>query len=311
MTPSDDAERAALRELLLVELRARRSERRWRAIKRIGLLALLLGLLWLLWTERLADRGANQPHTAVIQIQGEIADDAEASADNLLPALRDALQDKNTRALILRINSPGGSPVQAGLVNDELRRLRALHDKPVYAVVEDTCASGAYYIAVAADAIYIDKASIVGSIGVVMGSFGLVDAMRKLGIERRLFIAGEHKGLADPFSPIAPGERDHLQALLDDVHQQFITVVQEGRGERLSDDPALFSGLFWTGEQALALGLADELGSVDSVARDVVGVERLVDYTQRPHAVERLARRLGATLSQGLQSAIQAVPQLY
>ncbi|MCK9514822.1 MAG: S49 family peptidase [Ottowia sp.] len=313
-SPDDTAEHTVLHKLLLLELRARRSERRWRLFRRLAGLLLLVALFWVLkpgtWSGTWSGTSVGQPHTAVIEIRGEIADDAEASARSIVPALRDALGDKNTRGLILRINSPGGSPVQAGIINDEIRRLRAVHDKPIYAVVEEACASGAYYIAAAADDIYVDKASIVGSIGALMSSFGFVDAMQKMGIERRLFIAGDDKGFGDPFSPMSEPQREHAQDLLDHVHRQFIEVVKRGRGDRIKDSPELFNGMFWTGEKAIALGLVDDYGSVDSVARDVVGAERLVDYTNRPSVVERVARRFGAAVGEGALRAMHVLPVL-
>lgn len=312
MNSRDEAtERAALQNLLLLELRARRSERRWRLFRRLlGLLLVLMALFWAFRPGAWPDTGVGQPHAAVIEIQGEIANGADASAEAIVPALRDALRDKNTRGLILRINSPGGSPVQAGIINDEIRRLRAIHDKPVYAVVEEACASGAYYIAAAADAIYVDKASIVGSIGVLMSGFGFVDAMQKMGIERRLLTAGDNKGFADPFSPMTEQQRRYAQEMLDRVHRQFVDVVKQGRGDRIQESDELFSGLFWTGEKAIALGLADGYGSVDSVARDVVGTEQVVDYTNKPSVVERVARRFGAAVGAGALHALPVLPVL-
>jgi protease-4 len=246
----------------------------------------------------------------VVSIRGEIADDTDASAANILPAMRDALADSDTKALILLINSPGGSPVQAGLINDEIWRLRAKYKKPIYAVVEETCASAAYYIASAADQIFVNKASIVGSIGVLMNGFGFVDAMNKLGIERRLYTSGENKGFLDPFSPVTPQQREFAQSLLDDIHGQFIDAVKKGRGNRLKITPETFSGLFWTGDQAIKLGLADQLGSEDSVARDVVGASKLVDYTNKSSIAERFAKRLGAAIGAGAVHALGMVPTL-
>lgn len=314
MNPRDEADgQAALHKLLLLELRSRRSERRWRLLRRVLGLLVLVALFWALkpgsggsWS----GTSVGQPHTAVIDIRGEIADGADASAEVIVPALRDALRDRNTRGLILRINSPGGSPVQAGIINDEIRRLRAAHDKPIYAVVEEACASGAYYIAAAADDIYVDKASLVGSIGVLMSSFGFVDAMQKMGVERRLLTAGDNKGFGDPFSPMSEQQRHYAQDMLERIHQQFVDVVKQGRGDRIKDDPELFSGLFWTGEKAIALGLADGYGSVDSVARDVVGEERLVDYSNKRSVVERMARRFGAAMGEGALRAMQVLPVL-
>ena len=208
--------------------------------------------------------------------------------------------------MVLRINSPGGSPVQAGIVNDELRRLKALHKKPVYAVVEEVCASGAYYIAVAADEIYVDKASVVGSIGVLMDGFGATGAMEKLGIERRLLTAGENKGIGDPFSPLTDKHRAMFQAMLDQIHRQFIAVVRQGRGDRLKETPETFSGLFWNGEESIKLGLADHYGNLDYVAREVVKAENVIDYTARDNVAERLAKRFGAAIGAGAVKALHS-----
>jgi protease-4 len=224
--------------------------------------------------------------------------------------LRDAFADEGSQAVVLLINSPGGSPVQAGIINDEIRRLKDKHQKPVYAVVEESCASAAYYIAVAADQIYVDKASIVGSIGVLMDGFGFTGLMDKLGVERRLMTAGENKGFLDPFSPQTKTQRAYAQAMLDQIHQQFIQVVREGRGKRLKETPELFSGLFWTGQQAIELGLADALGSLDFVAREVVKAEDVVDYTRRENVAERLAKRFGAAVGEGAVRAMKSVPGL-
>ncbi|MDE2095512.1 MAG: signal peptide peptidase SppA, partial [Burkholderiales bacterium] len=247
---------------------------------------------------------------ALVELQGEIAADTLASADNINDALRAAFDDPDSKAVVLRINSPGGSPVQAGIINDEIRRLKKLHHKKVYAVIEDTCASGAYYIAVAADEIYADKASVVGSIGVLMDSFGATGLMDKLGIERRLLTAGDNKGIGDPFSPLLPKQRAFLQAMLDQIHQQFIAVVRQGRGNRLKETPELFSGLFWNGQQALSLGLVDHLGNLDYVAREVVKAEDVVDYTPRENVAERLAKRFGASIGAGAVKSLQEIGRI-
>jgi protease-4 len=303
-------ERAAIEKLLLADARERRAARRWRIVKSLIWMLLFGALVWALASDRLPSSAANAPHTALVSIRGEIADKGEASAEYVLPALRSALEDPGAQALVLLINSPGGSPVQAGLINDEIRRLRAKHGKPIYAVVEETCASAAYYIASAADRIYVDKASLVGSIGVLMDGFGFVDTLHKLGVERRLLTAGENKGFLDPFSPQSEEHKRHAQVMLDQIHQQFIGIVKQGRGERLKAAPDTFSGLFWTGEQAIELGLADGLGSLDSVARDVVKAEKLVDYTNKENIAERFAKRFGAAVGQGAVSALRAAPAL-
>lgn len=241
------------------------------------------------------------PHTAVIELRGMIADQQEASADNLVTSLRRAFEDENTRGVVLRINSPGGSPVQSGYVYEEIRRLRAAHpDIPLHAVITDLGASGAYYIAAAADNIYADRASLVGSIGVTAAGFGFVGTLDKLGVERRTYTAGEHKAFLDPFQPEREDERAFWKTVLDNTHQQFIDRVKQGRGERLADDPELFTGLIWNGEQALELGLIDALGSTSMVARDVIGVENTVDFTYQESPFERFARQLGTQVGNTL-----------
>ena len=277
----------------------RRTERRWRVFFRLSWL-LLAGLVaWSLFAQRLHPSAPSGPHTALVDVRGEIAPDTEASAEQLIGALRQAFEDHGAQAVVLRINSPGGSPVQAGIVNDEIRRLKAKHHKKVYAVVEEICASGAYYIAVAADEIYVDKASLVGSIGVLMDGFGFAEAMDKLGIERRLLTAGENKGMLDPFSPQNAKHKAYAQAMIDQIHQQFIAVVKAGRGPRLKETPEMFSGLFWNGEEAVKLGLADSFGNLDFVARDIVKAEEVIDYTPRDNVAERLAKRFGAAIGEG------------
>jgi protease-4 len=287
-------------------VRERRSERRWRIFFRLAWLGLFLAVAWALLVQRTHVASPTGPHTALIEVRGEIAADTEANAEDIVAALRTAFEDRGAQAVVLRINSPGGSPVQAGIVNDEIRRLKALHKKPVYAVVEEMCASGAYYIAVAADEIYVDKASLVGSIGVLMDGFGFTGLMDKLGIERRLLTAGENKGMLDPFSPQNAQQRAFAQAMIDQIHQQFISVVKEGRGKRLKETPQTFSGLFWNGEDAVAQGLADSFGNLDHVAREVVKAEEVIDYTPKENVAERLAKRFGAAVGAGAVRALQA-----
>jgi protease-4 len=286
-------------------LRDRRSERRWRVFFRFIWMVLLFVIVWSLVTAREANVPTG-PHTALIEVRGEIAVDSEASAELLLSALKTAFEDTGAQAIVLRINSPGGSPVQAGIVYDEIKRLKALHRKKVYAVVEEMCASGAYYIAVAADEIYTDKASIVGSIGVLMDGFGFTDAMERFGIERRLLTAGENKAMGDPFSPQSEQHKAYIQAMLDQIHQQFIRTVKEGRGKRLKQSPDTFSGLFWNGEQAVELGLADKFGNLDFVAREVVKAEEIIDYTPKENIAERLVKRFGASIGAGAVRALQS-----
>ena len=281
-------------------MRERRHERRWRLFTRLAWLALAVAVAWGLVSQRGGHSSTpNGPHTALVEVRGEISSDGEASAENLVSALRSAFEDKNSKAVVLRINSPGGSPVQAGIVNDEIRRLKALHQKKVYAVVEDVCASGAYYIAVAADEIYVDKASTVGSIGVLMDGFGFTGLMQKLGVERRLITAGENKGILDPYSPMSEKQRAYAQVMVDQIHRQFIKVVKDGRGARLHETPETFSGLFWDGEQAVDQGLADHFGNLDYVAREVVKAEDVIDYTLQENVAERLAKRFGASMGAG------------
>ena len=292
-------------------LKDRRSERRWRVFFRLAWLLFFLLLGWLLLAQRYHAAVPAGPHTALIEVRGEIDAGSEASAENLVAALKSAFEDEGAKAVVMRINSPGGSPVQAGIVNDEIRRLKALHKKKIYAVVEDTCASGAYYIAVAADEIYADKASIVGSIGVLMDGFGFVGTMEKLGVERRLLTAGSNKGMLDPFSPQSETQRAYAQLMIDQVHQQFIAVVKEGRGKRLKETSETFSGLFWNGEQALQNGLVDHLGNLDYVAREVVKAETVIDYTPRDNIAERLAKRFGASIGEGALKALRGLAPLH
>ena len=302
-------ERDTLERLAFATLAEQRANRRWRIFFRFAWLALIVALLWT-GTHKggVGGNGPSQPHTAVVAIKGEIADGADASAEWVVTALRAAFEDEGSQAIVLQINSPGGSPVQAGIINDEIRRLKEKHKKPVYAVVEESCASAAYYIAVAADEIYVDKASIVGSIGVLMDGFGFTGLMDKLGVERRLMTAGVNKGFLDPFSPQTKPQRAHAQTLLDQIHQQFIQVVRDGRGKRLKETPELFSGLFWSGEQAVELGLADGLGNLDYVAREIVKAEDVIDYTRHENVAERLAKRFGAAMGEGAVRALQTMP---
>jgi len=299
-------ERNTLEKLAFASLHEQRLARRWRNGVRLAWLAFLIGVVWLGVNEGSSTQNVTAPHTAVVEIKGEIASGAEASAEMVVSAARSAFEDAGAQGVVLLINSPGGSPVQAGIINDEIRRLKALHKKPVYAVVEESCASAAYYIAVAADSIYVDKASMVGSIGVLMDGFGFTGLMDKLGVERRLMTAGENKGFLDPFSPQTATQRDYAQAMLNQIHQQFIDVVKAGRGERLKETPETFSGLFWSGQQAIELGLADHLGSLDFVAREVIKAEELIDYTRRDNVAERLVKRFGAAMGTGAVQALRA-----
>ncbi|MGQ0596547.1 S49 family peptidase [Aquabacterium sp.] len=302
--PKPEAQLALFNDLARAYLAQQKREKRWRWFWRLLWLGVALSVLFATWETVPSSHTPVSPHTALIEVRGEIASETEASADNLMTALRSAFEDAGAQAVVLRIKSPGGSPVQAGLVNDEVRRLKALHKKKVYAVCEEMCASAAYYIAVSADRIFVDKASIVGSIGVLMDGFGFVGTMEKLGIERRLMTAGSNKGMLDPYSPAKPEQTQLAQAMLDQIHQQFIKVVRQGRGKALKETPDTFSGLFWNGEEAVHQGLADQLGSLDHVARDVVKAEDIVDYTQKENLAERLAKRFGAAIGGG---AVQAM----
>lgn len=290
-------ERDVLERLMFATLREQRDARRWRIFFRVIWLLVLLMFVAALWNggARGGDKGLSSRHTAVVTLRGVIDADSDASAEKINDSLNAAFKDAATVAVVMRVNSPGGSPVQAGMINDEVRRLRSTYpDKPFYVVVDEVCASGGYYAAASADRIFVDKASIVGSIGVLSEGFGFTGAMQKVGVERRLQTAGRNKGIGDPFSPVNDEQKAHLQAMLDSIHQQFIKVVRDGRGARLHETPDTFSGLFWTGEQSIALGLADDYGTVESVARDVVKAEDVVDYTERQSISERFARRFGA-----------------
>jgi len=310
LTGSPGWERATLEKLAFASLTEQRLARRWRNFVRLAWLAFFVLIVWILISRNGPPQDGLTPHTAVVEIKGEIASGAEASSELIVAALRGAFEDEGAQAVVLLINSPGGSPVQAGIINDEIKRLKVKHKKPVYAVVEESCASAAYYIAVAADKIFVDKASIVGSIGVLMDGFGFTGLMDKLGVERRLMTAGENKGFLDPFSPQTEKHRIFAQAMLDQIHKQFIDAVKAGRGKRLKETPETFSGLFWSGQQAIELGLADQLGSLDFVAREVVKAEDIIDYTRRDNVAERLVKRFGASIGEGAVHAIQSIPAL-
>jgi protease-4 len=308
--PAPGWERATLEKLAFASLEEQKIRRRWRTFMWLAWLAFFIFVAWAAMSRTGGSKDTSSPHTAVVEIKGEIASGGEASADLIVSAMRAAFEDSGAQAVVLLINSPGGSPVQAGIINDEITRLKTKHKKPVYAVVEETCASAAYYIAVATDQIYVDKASIVGSIGVLMDGFGFTGLMDKLGVERRLMTAGENKGFLDPFSPQTDKQRAFAQTMLNQIHQQFIGVVKTGRGKRLNETPEMFSGLFWSGEQAIEMGLADHLGSLDYVAREVVKAEEVIDYTRRDNVAERLAKRFGAAMGEGSVRALKVIPAL-
>lgn len=296
-------ERETIEKLVFATLREQQAARRWKLFFRVFWLVVIGALVWFWFKQTEVAGSVSAPHTALVEVRGEIASGAEASAANVVGSVRAAFEDDGAQAVVLLIDSPGGSPVQAGIINDEITRLKAQHQKKVYAVVEETCASAAYYIAASADAIYVDKASLVGSIGVLMDGFGFTGLMEKLGVERRLMVAGENKAMLDPFSPQDESQRAYIQSMLGEIHAQFIAVVKKGRGDRLKETPDTFSGLVWSGQQAVAQGLADGLGSLDYVAREIVKAEEIVDYTQRENVGMRLARELGVHMGQGLFQA--------
>ena len=303
MTENDPGwERSLITKLAQDALVEQRRRRRWGIFFKLLTFAYITLLLLVMvdWSGR-ADFNGGKKHTAMVELNGIIAPGTDASAEKITLSLQAAFKDKNTQGVILRINSPGGSPVQAQTIYDEMRRLRKKYpDIPLYAVVEDICASGGYYVAAAADRIYVGRASIVGSIGVLMNGFGFTGLMDKLGVERRLITAGDNKGMLDPFSPLREKDKDYINVLMKDIHEQFIGAVREGRGKRLKETPDMFSGLIWTGEKSVDLGLADGYGSLDSVARDVVKAEDIVDYTQKEGFAEKVARRFGAAAASSL-----------
>lgn len=300
-------ERDLLEKLAMDSLVEQRRRRRWGIFFKF-IIVIYVGILLLSSPDinTAVHSTSATGHTALIEVEGVIDSEGPANADRINASLRAAFEDSKTVGIILRINSPGGSPVQSGLIYDEIVRLRALHPKiPLHAVLGDICASGGYYIASAADRIYVDKASLVGSIGVLMDGFGLDQTIRKLGVERRLLTAGENKGFLDPFSPVNPKQVEHAQAMLNEIHAQFIQAVKQGRGDRLkADTPGLFSGLVWNGARSVELGLADELGSADMVARDVFKAEDILDFTQRESLAERLVKRAGVSFGETLLTGL-------
>ncbi len=300
-------EKSVIEKLALSAINEQRKSRNWGILfKTLTFLYLFLILFAVMGLFNRAEKmGGGGKHTAVVGLNGVIAPNTAASADRVISGLQDAFKDKNTVGVILRINSPGGSPVQAGYINDEIKRLRAKHpNTPLYAVVQDICASGGYYVAVAADKIYVDKASLIGSVGVLMDGFGFTGTMEKLGVERRLLAAGENKGFLDMFSPLNETQRDYAKKMLGEIHEQFIGVVRTGRGTRLKETPDMFSGLVWTGEKSIQLGLADGMGSMDYVAREVIKAEDIVDFTPQDNIAEKLARRFGAAGAQSLMEGL-------
>jgi protease-4 len=298
-------ERQALEHLLLENLKEQRRGRRWRTAVRLMTLVVFVGLAIILFDLDWGGKSAFGKHTALVDLQGEIAPDSKASADAINASLKAAFESHESVGVILRINSPGGSPVQSGIIHDEILRLRAKYpEKPLHVVVEEICASGGYYVAVAGDKIYVDKASLVGSVGVIMNGFGVTGLMDKLGIERRAITAGKNKALLDPFSKEDPKQKAFVQEMLSEVHQQFIKVVRDGRGDRLKETPDMFSGLVWNGAKSVELGLTDALGTVDGVAREVFKAPEVVDYTMKDNLAERVAKRFGAAMGEGVGKVI-------
>jgi protease-4 len=306
-------ERELVTRLAMAAVKEQRRARRWGIFFKLLTFAYVSLLIVMLvdWEGR-AELATGKKHTAMVEVSGLIGPGTDASAEKVTLALQSAFKDKNTAGVVVRINSPGGSPVQAQTIYDEMRRLRKKYpDIPLYAVVEDICASGGYFVAAGADRIYVARSSIVGSIGVLMNGFGFTGLMDKLGVERRLITAGENKGMLDPFSPMEEKDVRHVKEMLADIHQQFIGVVREGRGTRLKETPDTFSGLVWTGQKSVELGLADALGSLDSVARDVIKAETIVDYTQKENIAEKVAKRFGVGAATAvLEFAARSLPAI-
>lgn len=303
-------EREVLEKLAFAAINEQRAARRWSVFFKSLMFLYLLALLGIGLYPRFKDGvvDSHGKHTAVIDIVGQIAEDQSTNAENIIDSLQDAVKNKSTKGIILHLNTPGGTPVQADYIYNEIRRIKKEHPTlPIYAVVSDICASGGYYIASAADKIFANQASIVGSIGVLMNGFGFVDTMNKFGIERRLLTAGAHKAMLDPFSPLKPEEYKHMQRLIDQVHQQFIAAVKQGRGARLQESPDMFSGLVWTGAEGLKLGLIDAYGSAATVAKEVIGAEKLVNFTEQERLLDRIAGKLGASFAHGFSSLVSGL----
>ena len=305
-------ERQALEHLLLENLKETRKARRWKAVFRVLTLVVFVGAILAIFDFHLPGRGMGaDKHTALVTLEGEISASSMANALDINSSLTAAFENENSAGVILRINSPGGSPVQAGMMNDEIHRLRKLYPgKPFYVVVEDICASGGYYVAVAGDQILVDKASLVGSIGVIMEGFGFTGLMDKLGVTRRMITAGSNKGMMDPFSKENPQQVEMIKTMIDEIHQQFIAVVKAGRGNRLKDTSEIFSGRIWNGEQAIKIGLVDGYGTVDSVARDFLKAPDILDYTMKENFAERVAKRFGAEVGAAAGKALIKTPDL-
>jgi protease-4 len=305
-------ERQALEHLLLENLKETRKARRWKAVFRVLTLLIFVGVILAVFDFHLPGRGMGmEKHTALVTLEGEISSSSMANALDINSSLTAAFENENSAGVVLRINSPGGSPVQAGMMNDEIHRLRKLYpSKPFYVVVEDICASGGYYVAVAGDQILVDKASLVGSIGVIMEGFGFTGLMDKLGVTRRMITAGSNKGMMDPFSKENPQQVEMIKTMIDEIHQQFIAVVKAGRGDRLKETPEMFSGRVWNGEQAIKIGLVDGYGTVETVARDIFKAPDILDYTMKENFAERVAKRFGAEVGAAAGKALIKTPDL-
>jgi protease-4 len=305
-------ERQALEHLLLENLKETRKARRWKAVFRILTLIVFIGVVLSVFDFHLPGRGMGmEKHTALVTLEGEISSSSMANALDINSSLTAAFENQNSAGVVLRINSPGGSPVQAGMMNDEIHRLRKLYpSKPFYVVVEDICASGGYYVAVAGDQILVDKASLVGSIGVIMEGFGFTGLMDKLGVTRRMITAGSNKGMMDPFSKENPQQVEMIKTMIDEIHQQFIAVVKAGRGDRLKETPEMFSGRVWNGEQAIKIGLVDGYGTVETVARDIFKAPDILDYTMKENFAERVAKRFGAEVGSAAGKTLIKTPDL-
>jgi len=307
MAEEETWERRVIERLANEGLREQQRTRRWSIFfKLLGFSFLFIALFAMIGVWSRGEATCLDKCTALVDLRGELDSEGQTNAENVISGLQAAFKNKGTQGVVLRINSPGGSPVQAGEINDEIRRLRGKYpDTPIYAVVEEVCASGAYYVAVATDKIYVDKASLIGSIGVIMDGFGFVGSLEKLGVERRALASGDNKNFLDPFLPMSQEQRDYALKLLQEIHQQFIAVVKQGRGSRLKESPELFSGFVWNGARSVDLGLADALGSVGYVAREVIKAEDVVDFTVQESLTERVARRFGTTMGRSLTGTVE------
>ncbi|NOT13547.1 MAG: S49 family peptidase [Methylococcaceae bacterium] len=303
-------EREIIEKIALASITEQTRARRWGVFfKSMMLVYLIAVFVAAMYPSLEKDFGSDSKgHTAVINLVGMIAENTDANAADIIASLRNAVKDKSTKGIILHANSPGGSPVQSNYVFEEIRNIKKEHPTlPIYSVVSDICASGCYYIASASDKIFVNPSSLIGSIGVLMDGFGFVDSMQKLGIERRLLTAGSHKAMLDPFSPPRQDETQFMQGLLDQVHQQFISAVKTGRGDRLKETPDMFSGLVWTGEEGVKLGIADDFGNDDYVAKNIIGTEHQVDFTKQGRLIDKLAGKLGASFGQTIGSLVQGI----